>query len=58
MHLIKESQFLNKQIIFLETDNTNIPVLELYSKLGFSVVGEKKGYYNNNKDAILKDFIL
>jgi ribosomal protein S18 acetylase RimI-like enzyme len=41
----------------IEIDNTNIPVLELYSKLEFSVVGEKKGYYNN-KNAILKDFIL
>ena len=57
-HLIKQSQFLNKQKICLEVDSTNIPGLKLYNKLGFEVVGERKGYYNNNKDAILMDFIL
>ena len=57
-HLIKQSQFLNKQKICLEVDSVNIPALKLYNKLGFGGASEKKGYYNNNKDAILMDLIL
>ena len=57
-HLIKQSQFLNKQKICLEVDSSNIPGLKLYNKLEFEMVGERKGYYNNNKDAILMDLIL
>ena len=57
-HLIKQSQFLDKQKICLEVDSTNIPVLKLYNNFGFSMVGGRKGYYNNNKDAILMDLIL
>ena len=57
-HLIKRSQLLNKQKICLEVSSANVPALNLYHYLGFSVVGKRKGYYNNNKDAILMDLIL
>ena len=57
-HLIKQSQFLDKQKICLEVDSINIPALKLYNNLGFSMVGERKEYYNNNNNAILMDLIL
>ena len=49
MHLIKRSQFLNKQKICLEVNSPNISALKLYNKLSFGVAGERKGFYNNNK---------
>lgn len=31
--------------LFLEVDNQNAPARRLYQQLGFSVIGERKGYY-------------
>ena len=40
--------------IFLEVRRSNEPAISLYKKLGFEVIGERKGYYTNPKeDAIL-----
>lgn len=33
--------------LFLEVRETNIPAQSLYKKLGFQVVGERKGYYSD-----------
>ncbi|WP_316862246.1 ribosomal protein S18-alanine N-acetyltransferase [uncultured Cohaesibacter sp.] len=34
--------------LFLEVDESNKAALSLYSSLGFSKVGERKGYYHND----------
>lgn len=38
----------------LEARKSNIPAIELYKKFGFSEVGIRKGYYEeNNEDAVI-----
>ena len=57
-HLINQSKFLNKNKICLEVSNVNSSALKVYSNLGFTKVGKRKGYYENNTDAILMDLVL
>mgnify|MGYP001194734745 CR=1 FL=1 len=57
-HLIQQSKLLNKSKICLEVSNTNISALKVYCNLGFKKVGERKGYYEDNTDAILMDLVL
>lgn len=41
--------------VFLEVSTTNIPALNLYKKMGYSVIGKRKKYYEDGNDAILME---
>lgn len=42
------------ETLFLEVRRSNEPAKALYAKLGFQIIGERKGFYKNPKeDAIL-----
>lgn len=43
--------------VMLEVRRSNVPAISFYEKVGFYVVGFRKGYYKNPKeDAILMDY--
>lgn len=39
--------------VFLEVDKENAAAVKLYTKLGFSIVGQRKRYYENTRDAFV-----
>lgn len=44
--------------IFLEVRESNIPAIGMYEKLGFTVFGRRKGYYNSpREDALIMRYI-
>lgn len=43
----------NMSIVNLEVKEDNVPALNLYEKMGFEEVGNRKNYYKDNKSAIL-----
>ena len=51
---LSDAQMKGAQIATLEVRESNAAAISLYEKLGFEVVGSRKGYYrDNNEDAIL-----
>tara|TARA_Y100001001_G_C7862605_1_gene258274 strand:- start:150 stop:608 length:459 start_codon:yes stop_codon:yes gene_type:complete len=55
-HLIHDMQQDGSKLIYLEVRQSNIYAQKLYEKLGFNIVGKRKGYYplgNGREDAIL-----
>ncbi len=56
-HLIKKSADENADFITLEVRKSNTSAASLYNKCGFSLVGERKNFYENPKeDAHLMTF--
>ena len=51
--LIKLSTKKNATVLTLEVNQDNYSAIHLYEKFGFKVVGCRKNYYPNQKDAIL-----
>ncbi len=54
--LLDEAVEWNAEITFLEVRASNVAALALYSKLGFSEIGRRKGYYrngDNREDALV-----
>lgn len=51
--LIKLSTKKNATVLTLEVNQDNYSAIHLYEKSGFKVVGCRKNYYPNQKDAIL-----
>ena len=51
--LIEYAKKNNKNKIFLEVNEKNIPAIKLYEKNGFKKCGFRKKYYNNIDNAIL-----
>ncbi len=39
--------------VYLEVRKSNVAAQELYKDLGFNVIGERKGYYENGENAIV-----
>jgi len=55
-HLIQAAKDLNAYRIYLEVRMSNIHAIELYKKLEFAQIGERKDYYpsaNGREDAIV-----
>ena len=52
---ILENCYENKiKYLTLEVRESNVPAIELYKKYGFSSLGTRKGYYqDNNEDALI-----
>ena len=46
---MREAHARGGESMFLEVDNGNAAALGLYRKLGFEQVGERRGYYKNEK---------
>ena len=44
-HLIKQGRFLRAESVYLEVRVSNANAIDLYQKLGFVRVGERKDYY-------------
>ena len=54
LHLIDECYEQMIKYITLEVRVSNIPAINLYEKFGFSSVGVRKKYYqDNNEDALI-----
>lgn len=55
-HLLKEARRLNCDSVYLEVRVSNAGAIELYKKLNFVQVGERKDYYpakNGREDALV-----
>lgn len=58
-----QSQLLAKgvSVIFLDVRRGNVPAYQLYLQLGYTIVGERKGYYQHGgqpEDALLMKLTL
>src|SRR3990167_770433 len=42
----------NTPKIFLEVRNSNLAAIQLYQKMGFTLIGERKKYYRDGEDAM------
>lgn len=51
--LIKIARMRGMEGITLEVRASNFPAQNLYNALGFSVLGRRKGYYQDREDAII-----
>lgn len=54
--MLNEAVEWHAEIAFLEVRESNVAALALYSKLGFSEIGRRKGYYrngDNREDALV-----
>lgn len=52
--LLAKAESEKADTIYLEVRKSNITALQLYQKFGFNMVGERKGYYQDNgEDAFL-----
>ena len=64
--LLDEAVEWGAEIAFLEVRESNVAALALYSKLGFSEIGRRKGYYRNGggrngdgrEDALVLSLVL
>lgn len=57
-NLIKFSNSLSLKSITLEVNESNFPAINLYKKLGFEILGVRKKYYNNTKNALIMTKLL
>ena len=60
-HLLHIAQIEGALSVFLEARLSNIGAFKLYQKLGFTVIGQRKGYYehaNGREDAIVLEFVF
>lgn len=55
-HLMKRAKTFDSERVFLEVRPSNKLALRLYDKMGFQVIGVRKGYYkaaDGNEDAVV-----
>lgn len=55
-HLVKQAKYLSAQSVYLEVRVSNQGAIELYKKLGFVHIGERKDYYpakDGREDALV-----
>lgn len=58
-NIFKKCQELHMDKIFLEVRTSNIPAINLYTKLGFKKISTRKNYYESIEDAdiYVKDLV-
>lgn len=49
-HLLNQAKRQAAESVYLEVRLSNQPAIELYHKLGFTQIGERKDYYPSKKD--------
>lgn len=54
-HIIKMAKEKDGKSIFLEVRRSNIAAISFYHKNGFIEIGIRKGYYENEEDAIIME---
>lgn len=52
-HMLSDFQTQGVERVFLEVRRSNVPAIALYEKLGFSVLGVRRAYYENPKEDAL-----
>jgi ribosomal-protein-alanine N-acetyltransferase len=57
-HAIADLGKRGARIVALEVRISNTSAIDLYRRLGFMVVGRRKGYYENGEDAILMEHTI
>ena len=57
-HLIASAKNEKIESLQLEVRRSNAAAIGLYRKMGFSIVGERRGYYPDGEDAILATKLL
>ena len=55
---MREAHARGGESLFLEVDAGNVPALGLYRKLGFEQVGERRGYYKDDKGAVSTALVM
>ncbi len=55
---IGEASQRGAEKMFLEVDETNIPAVRLYQKIGFQTVGKRKAYYDNGGETRSNALVL
>jgi [ribosomal protein S18]-alanine N-acetyltransferase len=53
MHILRIAQHRRASLVTLEVRRSNHAAIQLYTSLGFSAVGIRPRYYENNEDAIV-----
>lgn len=51
--LEKKLKETKKEKIFLEVRKSNAVAKRLYEKMGFNLIGQRKGYYSDGEDAVI-----
>ena len=51
--LLEDAKEKGIEKLFLEVESDNVPALGLYEKLGFGRYGLRRGYYGQDRDAVL-----
>jgi len=54
-YLLTQCEKLNINKLFLEVSKSNIDAEKFYGRFDFSTVGERKNYYKDGSDALLKE---
>ncbi|MCA9990202.1 MAG: GNAT family N-acetyltransferase, partial [Anaerolineales bacterium] len=59
LHMLAQAASLGATLVTLEVRRSNGAALGLYHKVGFVVVGERRGYYKDTQeDALQEDALL
>ncbi|MDR2460308.1 MAG: ribosomal protein S18-alanine N-acetyltransferase [Deltaproteobacteria bacterium] len=56
--LFHKAQQKKAHIFFLEVRETNVPAINLYRRMGFTVVGRRESYYADGLDALVMNLDL
>jgi ribosomal-protein-alanine N-acetyltransferase len=51
--VLRELHAQRAEALFLEVDETNIPAIALYRRMGFRQVGKRPGYYQSDRGALV-----
>ena len=58
MRILTHLQALGAEKVFLEVRASNEAAQGLYGKMGFAIIGTRKGYYSGGEDAVIMEAYL
>jgi len=56
--VLDECCLAGASFVSLEVRESNFSAIALYLKMGFSVVGKRKRYYENSEDALMMEYLF